>query len=99
MNSKNINNLTAAETERLALLAEECGEVIQIVGKILRHGYDSSNPLDDSPINRRILEKEIGDIELAIYMLSEAKDIDRNEIDKARIEKGKKIGKWLHYQD
>ena len=35
----NFNQLTPAETERLAILAEECGEVIQAVGKILRHGY------------------------------------------------------------
>lgn len=33
------NGLSPAEVERLALLAEECGEVIQTVGKILRHGY------------------------------------------------------------
>ena len=32
------NNLTPGEAERLAILAEECGEVIQIIGKILRHG-------------------------------------------------------------
>ncbi len=30
------NELTPAEAERLAYLAEECGEAIQIIGKILR---------------------------------------------------------------
>jgi hypothetical protein len=35
------NQLTDAEAERLALLAEECGEVVQVIGKILRHGYES----------------------------------------------------------
>ena len=38
------NGLTAAQAERLAMLAEECGEVIQAIGKILRHGYDSYHP-------------------------------------------------------
>jgi NTP pyrophosphatase (non-canonical NTP hydrolase) len=95
----NFNQLTPAETERLSLLAEEMGEVIQVIGKILRHGYESSNPLkENSQINRRILEKEIGDVELIIYMMAEAHDIDRNDVDRARIEKSKKIGKWLHHQ-
>lgn len=35
------NNLTDVEIERLGLLAEECGEVLQLVGKILQHGYES----------------------------------------------------------
>jgi NTP pyrophosphatase (non-canonical NTP hydrolase) len=38
------NGLSPAEAERLAMLAEECGEVIQVIGKILRHGYDSYHP-------------------------------------------------------
>ena len=38
------NRLSPAEAERLAMLAEECGEVVQVVGKILRHGYDSYHP-------------------------------------------------------
>lgn len=41
---QHFNRLTPAQAERLAMLAEECGEVIQIVGKILRHGYDSWHP-------------------------------------------------------
>lgn len=40
------NKLTPAEAERLAMLAEECGEVIQVVGKILRHGFESYHPND-----------------------------------------------------
>src|SRR5579872_899269 len=39
-----IPRLTPAQIERLALLAEECGEVMQAVSKILRHGYESRNP-------------------------------------------------------
>lgn len=45
---EHFNGLTPAEAERLAMLSEECGEVIQIIGKILRHGYDSYHP-DDQP--------------------------------------------------
>ncbi len=44
------NRLTPAEAERLAMLAEEAAEVIQIVGKILRHGYASYHPDDLIPV-------------------------------------------------
>lgn len=43
------NELTPAEAERLAYLAEECGEAIQIIGKILRHGYESRDPTKAVP--------------------------------------------------
>lgn len=55
--SQHFNQLTPAEAERLALLAEECGEVIQAIGKILRHGYESRHP-DGGPTNREALERE-----------------------------------------
>jgi len=48
---KHFNGLSPAEAERLALLAEECGEVVQAVCKVLRHGYESTNPtLCNGPI-------------------------------------------------
>lgn len=53
------NGLTPAQAERLAMLAEECGEVIQIVGKILRHGYDSHHPdQQEKPPEQRITNRE-----------------------------------------
>jgi hypothetical protein len=58
------NKLNPAEAERLSLLLEECGEVLQIIGKIQRHGYGSSN--------RSLLEKELGHIMHAIWRMSEA---------------------------
>jgi len=56
------NQLSTDQVERLAMLAEECGEVIQIVGKILRHGYDSTHP-DGGPSNRELLVNELCDID------------------------------------
>lgn len=56
------NKLTPAEAERLAMLAEECGEVIQVIGKILRHGYDSFHPADPSVTNRDLLGRELTDL-------------------------------------
>jgi len=61
------NQLTPAEAERLAMLAEECAEVIQIVGKILRHGNDSYHPDDvrKTP-NHKLLSNELRDV-MAVY--------------------------------
>lgn len=55
------NQLTPAEAERLAMLAEEAAEVIQIVGKILRHGYDSYHPNSPEITNRDLLGFELTD--------------------------------------
>lgn len=57
------NGLTPAEAERLAMLAEEAGEIIQAVGKILRHGYSSYHPDDpEGPDNRDRLQREVDDL-------------------------------------
>ena len=53
------SGLAPDELERLAFLAEECGEIVQAIGKIQRHGYDNTNP--DEPAgrtNRERLAKE-----------------------------------------
>ena len=96
----NYNKLTSAETERLALLAEECGEVVQIVGKVLRHGYDNANPKDPEYItNREKLVTEIGDLLVVLNYIFEAKDITEEDVEK-RIEfKKVEIKKWLHHQE
>ena len=38
------NGLTEAQEERLAMLAEEASEIVKACTKILRHGYQSTNP-------------------------------------------------------
>jgi hypothetical protein len=50
-----VNGLSNEQLESLALLSEECGEVIQVVGKILRHGLDSN--WMDNPTNRKLFGK------------------------------------------
>lgn len=62
MSNEHFNRLTPAQAERLAMLAEECGEVIQIIGKILRHGYDSHHPNDPRTTNRELLGRELTDL-------------------------------------
>jgi hypothetical protein len=62
-----MNNLTHAEAERLAMLAEEAAEIGQMVGKILRFGYNSRHPMG-GPTNRQLLIGELQDL-LAVVTL------------------------------
>lgn len=95
---ENFNKLTPAETERLALLAEECGEVVQIIGKILRHGYESTNPVTgDGITNRYKLERELGDIMFGIYLGVNNKDVSLERILNYVDNKRKTILQWLHH--
>ena len=96
--TKHFNGLSEAEAERLALLVEECGEVIQECGKILRHGFDSYNSFDPEKItNRRNLEKELGDITLILEMMLVNKDVSNQRIQDFKILKKSKINNFLHH--
>lgn len=63
------NQLTPAQAERLAILAEECGEVVQIIGKILRHGLYSHHPVTGE-VNIDALLREIIDVKAAMVIVS-----------------------------
>lgn len=96
------NNLTPAEAERLALLLEEMGEAQQAIGKILRHGYNSVNPDLPPPAggtNRCNLERELGDVLVAIDFLIEADDVNEHFIEDRKRVKHHKVWNWLHHQD
>lgn len=98
---EHFNELTPAQDERLALLAEECAEVIQAITKIQRHGYESYNPLDNREhrlSNRQALEKEIGHVRHAIGRLIAALDVTTEEIDLWSEHKAGTINRWLHHQ-
>jgi NTP pyrophosphatase (non-canonical NTP hydrolase) len=90
------DSLTLAERERLALLIEECAEVQQIVGKILRHGYESTHP-DGGPTNREMLETELGHVHFAVGMLAGNGDIRSGRIGAAADAKSETVWKWLHF--
>lgn len=93
------NGLSPAQSERLALLAEEMGEAIQVIGKILRHGYDSRNPLKhDAVTNRWLLEGELGHVLAAMCLLQESGDLSTEAISDLRDLKLKTVSRWLHHQ-
>lgn len=96
--NEHFNNLSPAQAERLAILAEEAGEVIQIVGKILRHGYESHHPAGPCQTNRYLLANEIRDFIWAITLM-----MDRNDIPEISGHEVESItaGKmpWTHHQE
>lgn len=69
------NKLTPAEAERLAMLAEEAAEVIQIVGKILRHGFESYHPDNPGNTNRDLLADEVCDFLAIVEMMGADFDV------------------------
>jgi NTP pyrophosphatase (non-canonical NTP hydrolase) len=93
------NGLSAAQTERLALFIEECGEALQVAGKTLRHGYMSSDPTrPDAETNQALLVKEVGDVLVAIDFLIDSGDISGWEVEDRKRVKNNKIWEWLHHQ-
>lgn len=97
--SAHFNDLTAAQAERLAFLVEEIGEALHAAGKVLRHGYESSNPmLHDGPTNRVALAEELGHVEAAIQMLKDELDVSAVAIEIARSGKVRDVRRWMHHQ-
>ncbi len=89
--------ITSAEYERLALLMEECGEAVQIIGKILRHGYGSYHPDNHEQDNRELLEKELGHIIFAMKLMRKKKDVSGVSIKAYMAEKEEDISEYLHF--
>lgn len=97
--SEPFNRLTPPEVERLALLLEELGEAQQVVGKVLRHGYESVNPLDPVATTRQRLVQELGDVLVAIDFLVDNGDVSADDLEDRRRVKHHKVWAWLHHQD
>ncbi len=93
---KNFNQLTNGEAERLAILLEELGEAQQAIGKILRHGYQSTHP-DGGPTNRQSLERELGDVQYAISNLCSHAELIEREIMVWKSKKAETINEYLHH--
>lgn len=85
-------DLTPGEAELIALLLEECGEVVQVCGKILRHGIWSYHP-ETREVNRDLLIKELGDVLAAIHLVG----FPPEKLEQAKRTKLAKVGKFLHH--
>lgn len=96
---EHFNKLTPAEAERLAILAEECSEVIKTIMKIKRHGYNSFDPSGkEHGTNRDQLERELGDVLAACDRMVDATDIDNARVNHYWEQKTKRENLYLHHQ-
>jgi NTP pyrophosphatase (non-canonical NTP hydrolase) len=95
---EHFNGLTPAEAERLAMLIEECGEVITAATKILRHGFGSHHPDRPNIRNRQDLERELGDVFAVVTRMMAANDIDPNACDESENAKLAKFTRFTHHQ-
>ena len=96
---EHFNGLTPAEAERLALLIEEAGEVVQAAGKVLRHGYESYNPKDPGAGSNRVqLNRELLDLYTVIQMMLNAGDVDYHEANDVAAARERKAA-YLHHQE
>lgn len=97
--SKFTNGLSDSELERLAILSEECAEVQQVIGKIIRHGYESYNPFDEAKTtNRALLEKELGHVERITLMMMNNNDFSVKKLVEHCDAKKESIKPYLHHQ-
>ncbi len=93
------NDLTTAELERLAHLAEEAAEVIQAVTKIIRHGWLSTHPSCSGFDNRMQLVKELGDFRGALELNLLAGAFSSYEYREAALNKLARVQEFLHCKE
>lgn len=93
----NFSRLNPAEIERLSILSEECGEVIQAISKILRHGFESDNEGKLPVSNRSHLAQEIGHVQFCIDWLVGASDVELIVIEQQRVLRPQRIQPYLHH--
>jgi hypothetical protein len=80
--------------ETLVITQEECAEVIQSISKILRFGFDSSYPFQDSATTKECLEMETGQLLCMIDILMEQGVLDTSNVEQARQHKRLKLKEW-----
>lgn len=96
--TRHFNALTESELERLAILSEECGEVIRAIGKIVRHGYESGSAHGTGEVNRQGLEREVADVILAVTRMERAGDLNPINISAFAVAKTERANLYLHHQ-
>ena len=82
------NNLTERERELFYIVQEECGEVVQVISKILRFGFNEEFK------NQERLTQEIGDLVACITLLQASGIVDKTEMELAVENKILKLKRW-----
>ena len=85
--------LSEAERERLVILVEECGEVIQAAAKILRWGWDSQY---EGITNAERLRDEMDDVPGMIWAMEDLGDVSGPVFTVEEVWERKK--RWMKHQ-
>ena len=80
--------------ETLIITQEECAEVIQAVSKVMRFGFDSCYPTEDSASTKECLTMEVGQLLCMIGILVEQGVIDEDAMITAMEAKKIKLETW-----
>lgn len=79
----------------LNTLRDECDEVSHIAGKIIKFGPENFNPDDPKKTkNNVLLEKELGDVHHAIFLVVDSLGLDMNRIMQYSRDKKEKLKKY-----
>jgi NTP pyrophosphatase (non-canonical NTP hydrolase) len=91
--------LTPSEVERLAILSEECGEVVRAIGKIQRYGWESTSPfVVGGRTNRQTLERELGSLRAVVNLMLDNQDVRLNALQSWQRTKKTALENWTLYQ-
>lgn len=94
--ASHFNDLTPAQDEVLAVVVEECAELIQAVTKIQRHGLASYHP-ETLETNVTALAREMGDVLAAFYLVYNHHLVHQDAARHFRDRKLEKLPKFLHH--
>ena len=89
--------MTDAERERLVILMEECGEVIQACSKVIRSGWEFK-PHGGETSNADHLRAEMDDVLGMIWAIEQMDDayIGDSRMSPSQVWERKK--RWMHHQ-
>jgi hypothetical protein len=90
------NQLSPEQAETLALIVEECAEVIQAVTKIQRHGLSSEHPVSGE-VNSDTLQKEVGDLMAALRIGEVQNLLSWGSVIASRDRKLMAVTRYLHH--
>jgi hypothetical protein len=80
--------------EALIITQEECAEVVQAVSKVMRFGFDSCYPTEDSASTKECLTMEVGQLLCMVNILIEQGVIDEDAMIAAMEQKKVKLETW-----
>lgn len=86
-----MSKLTSEQEEILTIAQEECAEVIQVVSKGNRFGFDIEY---NGKTNRQKLTQEVGDVLCMIDLMVEKDILTTEGLEQAKKAKREKLKQW-----